>query len=608
MKRLAFTIFFAALHTFAHAQVSDTTGVKDSLKVYRDIERMAKKRPLTYLLYKSIINLPKPEVKQERFKKAKEPNYDRYAGRVIRNVYISSLDPFGYSVRDTARRPKSLLEKGGNWLHVKSFPFTIKNQFLFKRGDKYDPLVVKETERILRQSRHIHDASITPVRVPGTKDSVDLYVRTQDVWSIEGGAAWSPSSWSADVGQFNFLGTSHQIRERVKRRGDGDYEHFGSYTIPYLRNTFITANGFYSKYPTVSIHGLTLSRGFYSTLTKWMGGIALSRTMQHDTLRQFPDFTFPFRLRYGTYDFWAGYSIPIIKKGVSDEERGSNFIITGRNHNIRYMIKPEAVPDSLWPRLNHQYYFVGLGLSSRSYYRDYYIYRFGVPEDIPTGRLVNVVLGQELTETSLRWYTGIQCGIGTHVPDLGYTSLHGYYGTFINRGKHEQSVFHAELGYFTDLVQLNRWRLRQFIRFRYTTGVNRRAGEQLYITGDQGLRGFNSEEANGRQRFVINFQTQLYAPWDVIGFRFAPIVFLGVAWVGDGFSESLLKTRMYQNYGLGLLIKNEYLIWETFQVTAALYPYVPGRNDALFKYNPVRTHDFSFRDFTIDRPAILSYY
>ena len=219
-----------------------------------------------------------------------------------------------------------------------------------------------------------------------------------------------------------------------------------------------------------------------------------------------------------------------------------------------------------------------------------------------------MIFGQELTQVRLRWYLGAQAGFGKHVPNVGYTSLHGYYGTFINRGRYEQSVLHAEFGYFRDLVSLKRWRLRQFVRVRSTTGVNRSGWEQLYITGVQGLRGFNSEDAKGRQRFVVNFQTQAYAPWDLLGFRIAPIVFMGVAWVGDGLTESLFSYTMYQSYGFGVLIKNEFLVWKTFQVTAALYPYVPGRNSALFKYNPLRSYDFSFREFAIDRPAVLPYY
>lgn len=591
----------------AHAQHPADTTARDSLKIYRDIERIARKRPYTYVIYKAIFNLPKPEQKQKQIKKAKAPNYERYKGRIIRNVYIETLDPLGYSIADTGKHPRSLLEKAGNATHRRTFAFAIKNQLLFKRGEPYDPLKIKESERILRQSEYVHDVSIVPIPIKGEKDSVDVLIREQDVWSKEIGAAWSPSSWSVDFSEKNFFGTSHQLRESVDyKQSDNSYTHQGSYTVPYIRNSFITGTAYYFHQPVLNYYGVSFNRPFYSPLARWMGGINLTKHSYLDSFRVSDVLNEGILVRYSIYDFWAGYSIPVVRKGVSEEERGTNFILTGRNLNVRYMLKPASLPDSLWQFQHSQHYLAGFGLSSRAYYRDYYIYRFGIPEDVPTGRIINFIGGQELTNTRTRWYVALQLGLGIHVPDVGYMSLHSSYGSYLYNGRTEQGVLNVNYGYFTDLISLGQWKVRQFARARYTAGYNRASGEQVYIVNDAGLKGFNSYDVYGTRRFVVNFQTQFYAPFELIGFRFAPIIFFGYAWVGPA-GKSVFENTMFQNYGLGLQIKNDYLVFKTFQFTVGFYPYIPGRNGAVIKYNPVKSYQFSFSDFAIDKPSVFSF-
>ena len=61
-------------------QPADSTA--DSLKIYRKIEDVAKKRKLTHYFYKAIFNLPDRTKKQEKKKKAVD--YAKYNGRIIR--------------------------------------------------------------------------------------------------------------------------------------------------------------------------------------------------------------------------------------------------------------------------------------------------------------------------------------------------------------------------------------------------------------------------------------------------------------------------------------------------------------------------------------------
>ena len=65
----------------------------------------------------------------------------------------------------------------------------------------------------------------------------------------------------------------------------------------------------------------------------------------------------------------------------------------------------------------------------------------------------------------------------------------------------------------------------------------------------------------------------------------------------------LQKSRVYSQFGFGLLIKNEYLVFNYFQVFIAYYPLIPEEGVNIFKLNPNTTADFGFRDFEIGKPG-----
>jgi hypothetical protein len=64
---------------------------------------------------------------------------------------------------------------------------------------------------------------------------------------------------------------------------------------------------------------------------------------------------------------------------------------------------------------------------------------------------------------------------------------------------------------------------------------------------------------------------------------------------------------MYSLLGLGVLIKNENLVFSTFQFSISFYPLIPGVGKDVFKVNSFKTTDFGFRDFEIGKPASVIY-
>ncbi len=93
----------------------------------------------------------------------------------------------------------------------------------------------------------------------------------------------------------------------------------------------------------------------------------------------------------------------------------------------------------------------------------------------------------------------------------------------------EQGVFTAGVNYFTGLIEIGKWKFRQFVKPQVTIGINRFSYDSLTLNEGYGLDGFNSSTLSGTSRLLFTLQTQSYAPWNFIGFRFGPFLFIHLA-------------------------------------------------------------------------------
>jgi len=598
---MAFCFFF--LQSETNAQIEKDSIKTDTLKFYHSIERFAKKKKFTYQLYKAVFNLPDTAKKIKPRYEVRADHFERYGGRIIRNIIIVTLDPFGYHVRDTTAKPVSFVQKGGNLLHNKSSPFTLKNQLLVKKGEPLDPLELKESERLMRQAQYVRDVIVTVI--PVGKDSVDIYFREQDLWSIGVGVEVLSTSQTVLFKDKNFAGLSHEVVTSWFHDNETNKSIVqGSYTIPYLRNTFMTATGYFNNDKEDFLNGISINRPFYSALTKWAWGADYLFYGKTDLVGVIDGPVVSAPIHYNDIDLWFGRAFPLTKS-KSFEARSTKFVSAFRVLNRTYTKKLPFVIDTSNIYFNSRLYLSAFGVSNRTYYRDNYIYHYGTPEDVPAGRMSEVLFGYEEGLNTGRIYAGAQTGFGNHFNHLGYLSLIGGYGSFFRNGTPEQSVISGSLFYFSDLLELNSWRLRQFVKMQTLIGINRKDGESVNINDHNGITGFNDASLRGTNKFLVTFQSQLYLPYSVLGFRFAPYLYCSFGMLGSDTSP-FYENTIYQGYGIGLLIKNELLTTSTFQVSFGFYPYTRS-GSSLFLYNSVHNYNFGFRDFDIQKPMGIGY-
>lgn len=118
-------------------------------KVLKDIETFSKKSNIISRLLRPLVVFnhdPAPTTIQTP--KQTDNRYAPYEGKIIGDVKIVVLEPFGESIEDPSKQARSLLERGGNFIHVKSQNWVIRNKLVFKPGEKIDGTKLAESERL----------------------------------------------------------------------------------------------------------------------------------------------------------------------------------------------------------------------------------------------------------------------------------------------------------------------------------------------------------------------------------------------------------------------------------------------------------------------------
>ncbi|WP_239970569.1 hypothetical protein [Confluentibacter citreus] len=599
------------------------TSGNDSTEVYKKIEDYSKRRKFTRALHELIFRSTNDKTKNNR-KKVATQTYDPFQGKPIRNIFIETLDPFGYSIDDTNKTPHNWLERTGNHLHLKSKEFAIRNLLLFKQGASLDTFKISESKRLLRSQKFIRSVKIDIDRVGTETDSVDVTVRVLDSWSLIPKGSISTSKMNIALEQRNFFGLGHEFNNRFDQKfEDKSTAHRIEYVIPNIKNTYINTRLIYEE----TLEGdlkkiLSIDRSFISPLTRWAGGIYLDKQVKLDSLPDFQNFLQNKTFKFQTQDLWIGHAFKILANN-SLEGRTTNLITSFRFANVAYKESPEMAFDSINFFSKEQFYLGTIGLASRQFVEDYYIFRDGIIEDVPIGFAISFTPGYQIKNDVNRYYVGGTIAFADYFK-WGYFNANLGYGTFISDNKKEQTALSLELNYFTNLISLgSKWKMRQFIKPQILLGYNRKntiadrlnLNENYYAYGydrnefknytRSGIPGFNAN-IYGTQKAILSFQTQFYSPWNILGFRLNPYLNITGGILGDA-DESLFDSKLYSAIGVGFIIRNDYLVFSSFQLSLSYYPVTPNASGGVFKTNAFESNDFGFQQIEVGKPSTLWY-
>lgn len=145
-------------------------------------------------------------------------------GARIGQIFIKAQDIF-----DTSRPEEDtrLFRLANRW-HINTRESTVLDRLLVRSGDAYRESVLRESERLLRDTRYLYDAMITPVRyVDGL---VDIEVVTRDVWTLNPGVSFGRKGGKSTSGiefeELNLFGRGTQVSIKQQNEVDRDIQSF----------------------------------------------------------------------------------------------------------------------------------------------------------------------------------------------------------------------------------------------------------------------------------------------------------------------------------------------------------------------------------------------
>ncbi len=499
----------------------------------------------------------------------KPDRYYRHKGKIINKISIIQLDPFGTSLYDTSVHNPSRIEQIGNTIHIKTLRSVLENNLFLKEGDSLDINLLEDNERYLRQLEYLKDVNVLVQNVFGQKDKVNVYFVTRDIFSIGFFLnIETEDKGEAELFDKNFLGTGHRVSLGIPYEG-ARLGIRSSYSINNIYGSFIEGELSYENAFDDKRFQLEFNRDLFSYRTQYAGGFHFSLKDVYKTITKPDTILSHVHLDYLTHDIWSARSFLLEKENTGKRTR---LILALRGKRDIFFDGPVVTE-----RYNAQYHdnsllLSSIALSKEKFYKTRFMYSFGVTEDIPVGTLIKLTGGMEQDEFYKRHYFALQGGHGRFFPDIGFLHTHIDYGTYFYKRNAEQGTLSARVEYISKLFRTNNKLIRQFVSLNYLDGFNRFPDEYIELSNDTDIRGITLDKQFGQRKISLNSETVIFSDWFYYGFRFASYLFTDIGFISRK-DQSLFANKPYAGLGFGFRIRNENLVFKTFQVRFALYPF-----------------------------------
>ena len=427
------------------------------------------------------------------------------AGARIGKVIVDPRNIF-----DTeSEKENTALFRLANRLHVPTRISTVEDQLLFHTGELYDGRLLQESERILRGTRYLQDASIRPIA--WHDGLVDVEVVTQDVWTLNPGISYGrkggKNTTGFEIEDLNLLGTGSQIS--VGRQSGVDRTSTTlRYNDPQLFGSWWSFTGGYSDNSDGRTEQLVLDHPFYALDTRWAFGVAALRDDRIDSLYDLGEIRDQFGVRDRTASVYGGWSRGLRNGWTQRLTAG----FTYSQHDFNPVIGTTGPTQTLPPDRTLAYPWIGYEWIQDGFEKARNRDQIEKTEDVLLGLSAHVQLGYSspsfgADRSAVMFDAGLARGFepGERQRLLVSSSVTG----------------RNESGTFTDVVGSvsARYYLRQserrllFLSALTDVASHLDPDHQLLIGGDNGLRGYPLRYQAGTGRWLVTAEQRFFTNW-----------------------------------------------------------------------------------------------
>ncbi|QOW09647.1 hypothetical protein Q73A0000_04330 [Kaistella flava (ex Peng et al. 2021)] len=571
--------------------------------MYYKIEEFSDKRKSTKFIHRFIFRREADSVSVA----SRTQEYSRisYNGKIIRNIKIETIDPFGHEISKKNTEPK-WFDRTAEHIHIDSKRSTISNYLLFKKGEKYNAQKLYESERILRDMPFINRVNISIIDSISTKDSIDILVKVLDSWSLKPRLRLSGSKIGAGITEENLLGLGHEFNFLYTNDFKEKENHIsGSYMAYNLFGSFINA-GISGEKDFLNNERITFSarRDFFSPLTRWAGGFTFEYFMKKVLMPVENTEVFPeVQIKVYNQDLWGGYQFPVFFGDKTEISR--NIAVLGRFQNYQYKDNPAIDDQNFFSSYNS--FLASATYVERKFSVKRNIFEYNLPEDIPYGKSLGMTGGLLKRSSKIVPYAGISGSVGSFI-NWGYFTVKAEYGRFFNEEKENSDSFRLEGTYFTKLHDYKFGKVRHFFSPTFAWGspaYNSTYKDRMTISGEEEFPAY-SEDFIGTKKLILRHQMQFFVDKTWKNFHFSPYSIVEFGWLAKN-NEILFKAKTNSKFGIGILIDNPYLVFNKIQVSFVYYPNVPFDNKAVYEFNNYRNTMLPINSFGTDIPHFVNF-
>jgi outer membrane protein assembly factor BamA len=470
------------------------------------------------------------------------------SGAVIGDILI---DPQNIFDLNDPREDKGVFRLA-NGLHVKTRDNVIRQQLLFRSGDRFSQRALEESERILRSARYLYDASVKPVAYHNGR--VDIAVTTRDVWTLNPGISFGrhggTNTFGFELEELNILGTGTSISAAHKSGVDRDSDIL-EYKDSHLGGSWLSLSAKYANNSDGSTRGLSLERPFYALDTPHAAGFAGLDDDRIESLYDRGEVVDKFQDRSRTATVYGGWSRGLVDGWTKRWTYGATY------DDEQFAPEPGWAGPSLVP-LDRRFVYpwIGFDLIQNNFEKLQNRDQIGRTEDFYLGTRISAKLGWAAPafgsdRNALIFSAAAGYGIGASERStlLFSSSLSGR----MEDGDLRNTVLNGAVRYYLQQSQ----RRLLFATFDASAGRNLDLDNQILLGGDNGLRGYPLRYQAGDARALLTVEQRYFTDWYPFRlFRIGGAAFFDMGRTWGDTAAGAPSLGMLRDVGVGLRIGN----------------------------------------------------
>jgi hypothetical protein len=439
-----------------------------------------------------------------------------------------------------------------NWLHIETRESTIRDKLLFQPGDRYDPRLLQESERLLRGTQFLHDAYILPVAYDD--GLVDIEVSTQDVWTFQPGVSFGRKGGKNSSGfsleETNLLGTGKELGIAKKSGNERDSKSL-MYRDRQVGGSWWSLTTKYADNSDGSTKELELERPFYALDTRWSGGILVQDDRRVDSLYERGTVSNQFEIRDEQQMVYGGWSAGLRDGWVTRWTAG----VSSAKH-VADPITSGGLPGLPGQRVELVYPWLGVEWIEDDFQQTSNLDQIGKTEDIPFGWRTQLKFGHASTGLGSDRDAGIfdiKVSKGFQAPPNHTLLLTGTAKGRLEHGSATGALFGSTARYYYRRSPVHSF----FMSASFDRGIHLDGTQQLLLGGDNGLRGYPLHYQGGTRRWLFTAEERTFTDWYLFQlFRVGGAVFFDMGRASGGAPGVAPAKGVLKDLGFGLRLGN----------------------------------------------------